>query len=154
MEKLASGIEINRAGDDALRIGSIRENEKQIRGLYQANRKTQKTAYSFIQQLKVIFRNPKTLFTGYENWLFRHQMVFTVTRIEHISRSEVSQLVDEVDRVASHAQFNGMNMQPEDLQQGNRNKCYYRSMWFILELIWTREREFYIGNYDCKSLWL
>jgi flagellin len=60
---------------------------------------------------------------------------------------EVSQLVDEVNRVASQAQFNGMNMLTGSFaQQGNR------SMFFQVGSNMDQRRQIFIGTMTAQAL--
>ena len=107
MEKLSSGLRINRAGDDASGLAVSEKMRSQIRGLIQAERNTQngisfiQTAEGYLQETQDIIQRLRELAVQASNGIYSNEdrMMISV---------EVSQLVDEVDRVASHAQFNGM----------------------------------------------
>lgn len=109
MEKLSSGMRINRAGDDASGLAVSEKLRTQIRGLNQANKNVEngvsfiQTAEGYLQETQDILHRIRELSVQAANGIYT-----TEDRMQ--IQVEVSQLVDEVNRVASHAQFNGMNM--------------------------------------------
>jgi flagellin len=109
IEKLSSGQRINRAGDDASGLAVSEKMRAQIRGLNQAERNIQ-NGVSFIQategyleETTNILQRVRELSVQAANGIYSDEDRMQI-------QVEVSQLVSEVDRVASHAQFNGMNM--------------------------------------------
>jgi len=109
MEKLASGLRINRAGDDASGLAVSEKMRAQIRGLNQASRNASdgisfiQTTEGYLQETQDVLQRLRELSVQSSNG------IYTAQDRQQI-QVEVSQLVDEVDRVASHAQFNTMNM--------------------------------------------
>jgi len=109
MEQLSSGMRINRARDDASGLAVSEQMRGQIRGLNQAERNIQngvnfiQTAEGFLQGTTDVLHRIRELAVQSANGIFTEsdRMMIQV---------EVSQLVAEIDRIASHAQFNGMNM--------------------------------------------
>ncbi|MCL2194166.1 MAG: flagellin, partial [Treponema sp.] len=109
MESLSSGQRINRARDDASGLAVSEQMRAQIRGLNQAERNIQngvnfiQTAEGFLQGTQDVLHRIRELAVQSANGIFSEsdRMMIQV---------EVSQLVAEIDRIASHAQFNGMNM--------------------------------------------
>ena len=109
IEKLSSGEKINRAGDDASGLAVSEKMRSQIRGLNQANRNIQ-NGISFIQategylgETTDILQRIRELSVQSANGIYSDEDRMQI-------QVEVSQLVAEVDRIASQAQFNGMNM--------------------------------------------
>jgi flagellin len=109
MEKLSSGERINRAGDDASGLAVSEKMRSQIRGLNQAS-KNITNAVSFIQttegylgETTDILQRVRELAVQSANGIYSDEDRMQI-------QVEVSQLVAEVDRIASVAQFNGMNM--------------------------------------------
>jgi len=109
IEKLSSGLRINKAGDDASGLAVSEKMRAQISGLNQAMRNTQ-DAVSFLQvtegyldETTKILQRMRELSVQAGNGIYSSQdrMLINV---------EMSQLVDEVDRIANQAQFNGMNI--------------------------------------------
>jgi len=102
IEKLSSGLRINRAGDDASGLAVSEKLRSQIRGLNQAERNIE-NAVSFIQttegylaETHDIMHRIRELAVQSANGIYSDE---DRTQIQ----VEVSQLVDEVNRIASHA---------------------------------------------------
>lgn len=109
MEKLASGLRINKAGDDASGLAVSEKMRGQIRGLLQAERNIEsgvsfiQTTEGYLQEIQDILHRVRELAVQSANGIYSNEDRAQV-------QVEINQLVDEVDRVASHAQFNQMNM--------------------------------------------
>jgi len=109
MEKLSSGLRINRAGDDASGLAVSEKMRSQIRGLNQAVRNIEdgisfiQTTEGYLQESQDILHRLRELSVQAANGIYSNEDRMQI-------QVEVSQLVDEVNRVASHAQFNGMNV--------------------------------------------
>lgn len=109
IEKLASGEEINRAGDDASGLAVSEKMRTQISGLLQAEKNAQ-NGLSFIQvaegsfqQINDIMQRIRSLSVQSANGIYSNEDRSQI-------QVEVSQLIDEIDRIASTAQFNRMKM--------------------------------------------
>jgi len=109
MEKLASGLRINRAGDDASNLAVSEKLRSQIRGLNQA-RKNIENAVSFIQTTEGYLDETQTILHRLRELSVQAANGIYTPEDRAQIQVEVTQLVDEVNRIASHAQFNGMNM--------------------------------------------
>ena len=109
MEKLSSGERINRAGDDASGLAVSEKMRSQIRGLNQASRNIQngvsfiQTTEGYLNETTDILQRVRELAVQSANGIYSDEDRMQI-------QVEVSQLVAEVDRIASQAQFNGMNM--------------------------------------------
>jgi flagellin len=109
IEKLSSGMRINKAGDDASGLAVSEKLRGQIRGLNQAERNIQngvsfiQTAEGYLQETQDILHRLRELSVQSANGVYTEEDRAQI-------QVEVSQLIDEVNRIASHAQFNGMNM--------------------------------------------
>ncbi|MCL2211538.1 MAG: flagellin [Treponema sp.] len=109
VEKLSSGMRINRAGDDASGLAVSEKMRSQIRGLLQAERNIQngvsfiQATEGYLQETQDILHRLRELSVQSANGIYSDEDRMQI-------QVEVSQLVDEVNRIASHAQFNGMNM--------------------------------------------
>jgi flagellin len=109
MEKLASGMRINRGGDDASGLAVSEKMRSQIRGLLQAEKNIQngisfiQTTEGYLQENQDIIHRIRELAVQASNGIYTPEDRMQI-------QVEVNQLVDEVNRIASHAQFNGMNM--------------------------------------------
>jgi len=109
MEKLASGLKINRGGDDASNLAVSEKLRAQIRGLNQASKNIQngvsfiQTSEGYLAETQDILHRLRELAVQAANGIYTQEDRAQI-------QVEVNQLVDEVNRVASHAQFNGLNM--------------------------------------------
>jgi len=109
LEKLSSGQRINKAGDDASGLAVSEKLRSQIRGLNQAERNIEngvsfiQTTEGYLQETQDIMHRLRELAVQSANGIYSDEDRMQI-------QVEVSQLVDEVNRVASHAQFNGMNL--------------------------------------------
>lgn len=109
MEKLSSGQKINRAGDDAANLAVSEKMRSQIRGLNQASKNVQngvsfiQTTEGYLTETTDILQRIRELAVQASNGVYSDEDRMQI-------QVEVSQLVAEVDRIASSAQFNGYNM--------------------------------------------
>lgn len=109
MEKLSSGERINRAGDDASGLAVSEKMRSQIRGLNQASKNIQngvsfiQTTEGYLAETTDILQRVRELAVQAANGIYSDEDRMQI-------QVEVSQLIAEVDRIASVAQFNGMNM--------------------------------------------
>jgi flagellin len=109
IEKLSSGLRINRAGDDASGLAVSEKLRSQIRGLNQAQRNIEngvsfiQTTEGYLQETQDILHRMRELAVQSANGIYTPEDRMQI-------QVEVSQRVDEVNRIASHAQFNGMNI--------------------------------------------
>jgi flagellin len=125
VEKLSSGQRINRAGDDASGLAVSEKMRAQIEGLRQAERNTEdgmsfiQTAEGYIEELSSILRRVRTLAVQSANG------IYTPEDRQQI-QVEVSSLVDEIDRIASQAEFNKQKLLTGAFARLNPTA----SMWF------------------------
>jgi flagellin len=109
IEKLSSGLRINKAADDASGLAVSEKLRSQIRGLNQADNNLQngvsfiQTAEGYLQETQDILHRLRDLSIQSANG------IYTDEDREQI-QVEVSQLVDEVGRIASQAQFNSITL--------------------------------------------
>ena len=147
MEKLASGMRINKAADDASGLAVSEKMRTQIKGLRQAERNTEdgmsfiQTTEGYMQSINDIIQRVRVLAIQSSNGIYTE-------KDRQMIQVEVSQLIDEVDRIASQAQFNKL-----DLLQGRYARGSTKgSMWFhVGPNIHQRERV-YIGTMTAKAL--
>lgn len=125
MERLSSGMRINRAGDDASGLAVSEKMRSQISGLRQAERNTEdgmsliQTAEGYLHQVTDIVQRMRVLAVQSSNG------IYTLEDRQYI-QVEISELVDEIDRIASQAEFNKMNLLLGDFSRINPRS----SMWF------------------------
>lgn len=110
MEKLSSGMRINRAGDDAAGLAISEKKRGQIRGLKQASRNAQdgisliQTAEGALNETHAILQRMRELAVQAAN----------DTNDDDTDRAalqaEVNQLLEEIDRIAEDTKFNGQSL--------------------------------------------
>lgn len=109
IEKLSSGQRINKAGDDASGLAVSEKMRSQIRGLNQAGQNIQ-NGVSFIQATEGYLGETTDIVQRLRELAIQSANGIYSAEDRMQIQVEVSQLVDEVNRIASHAQFNGMNI--------------------------------------------
>ncbi len=150
MEKLASGLRINRGGDDASGLAVSEKMRSQIRGLYQASRNIQsgvsfiQTAEGYLQESSDVIQRLRELSVQASNGIYSPEDRMQI-------QVEVSQLVDEVNRIASHAQFNGMNFLTGRFAQ-DTIAGEGATMFFHVGANMDQREVMYIGTMTAKAL--
>ncbi len=151
MQKLSSGIRINRAGDDASGLAVSEKMRSQIRGLNQASTNASngisfiQTSEGYLQETQDIINRIRELAVQSSNGIYTDEDRMQI-------QVEVSQLVDEVDRIASHAQFNGMNMLTGRFAREAGENTVTASMWFHIGANMDQRIRVFIGTMTAKSL--
>jgi flagellin len=153
IEKLSSGLRINRAGDDASGLAVSEKLRSQIRGLNQAERNIE-NAVSFIQategylgETHEILHRLRELAVQSANGIYSDEDRMQI-------QVEVSQLVDEINRIASHAQFNGMNTLTGAFADPTRGGTEIRSMYFQVGANMDQRERVFIGTMTAQALGL
>jgi len=146
LEKLSSGEQINRAGDDASGLAVSEKMRTQIGGLMQAE-KNALNGLSFIQvaegsyqQLADILQRIRVLAVQSANGIYSASDRFQI-------QAEVSQLVDEIDRIASSAEFNRMKMLRGDFARKSKTG----SMFFHVGANQDQRIQVYIATVGSKA---
>ncbi|MCR4627691.1 MAG: flagellin [Treponema sp.] len=153
MEKLSSGERINRAGDDASGLAVSEKMRAQIRGLNQASVNTQngisfiQTTEGYLQETTDIIQRIRELAVQASNGIYSDEDRMQI-------QVEVSALVSEVDRIASSAQFNGMNMLTGRFAQSNGENAVTASMWFHIGANMDQRVQVFIGTMTADALGL
>jgi len=147
MEKLSSGMRINRAGDDASGLAVSEKMRTQIQGLRQAERNTEdgmsfiQTAEGYLNQTSSIIQRVRVLAVQAANGIYSNED-------RQLIQVEVSALVDEVDRLASQAEFNKFKILTGDFSRTNPKA----SMWFQLGANKDQRERVYIGTMTAQAL--
>jgi|SRR5690606_14835330 len=109
IEKLSSGLRINRAGDDAAGLAISEKMRGQIRGLKMAQKNAQdaisliQTAEGAMQELHAILQRMRELAVQAAN--------DTNTDEDRAAlQNEISELIDEIDRIAQNTEFNTLKL--------------------------------------------
>jgi len=151
MEKLSSGIRINRAGDDASGLAVSEKMRAQIRGLNQASTNAQngisfiQTAEGYLQESEDIVQRLRELAVQASNGIYTEEDRLYI-------QIEVSALVDEIDRIASHAQFNGLNLLTGRFARQIGENVVPASMWLHIGANMDQREQVFIGTMTAKGL--
>jgi len=147
MEKLASGMRINRAGDDASGLAVSEKMRTQIQGLRQAERNTEdgmsfvQTTEGYLHQTSSILQRIRVLGVQSSNGIYSQDD-------RQLIQVEVSALVDEVDRIASQAEFNRFKLLLGEYSRVNPKA----SMWFHMGPNMHQRERVYIGTMTSEGL--
>ncbi len=153
MEKLSSGMKINRAGDDASGLAVSEKMRSQIRGLKQASTNAQngisfiQTTEGYLQETTDIVQRIRELAVQSSNGIYSAEDRMQI-------QVEVSSLIAEVDRVASAAQFNGMNMLTGRFARPTGENVVTASMWLHIGANMDQRTQVYIGTMSAMALGL
>ena len=153
MEKLSSGMRINRAGDDASGLAVSEKMRAQIRGLNQASENASngisfiQTTEGYLQETSDIVQRIRELAVQSSNGIYSDEDRMQI-------QVEVSSLIDEVDRIASAAQFNGMNMLTGRFARPTGENAVTGSMWFHIGANMDQRTQVYIGTMSATALGL
>ncbi|MDY2842466.1 MAG: flagellin [Treponema sp.] len=151
MEKLSSGEKINRAGDDASGLAVSEKMRGQIRGLNQASQNAQngisfiQVTEGYLQETTDIMQRIRELSVQSSNGIYSDEDRMQI-------QVEVSQLVAEVDRIASQAQFNGMNMLTGRFAAQSGENAVTASMWFHIGANMDQRMQVFIGTMTAAAL--
>ena len=151
MEKLSSGEKINRAGDDASGLAVSEKMRSQIRGLNQASQNASngisfiQVTEGYLQETTDIMQRIRELAVQSANGIYSDEDRMQI-------QVEVSQLVAEVDRIASQAQFNGMNMLTGRFAKSAGENSVTASMWFHIGANMDQRMQVYIGTLTAAAL--
>ena len=151
MEKLSSGMKINRAGDDASGLAVSEKMRSQIRGLNQASTNAQnglsfiQTTEGFLQSTTDIVQRIRELAVQSSNGIYTDEDRMQI-------QVEVSQLIAEVDRIASQAQFNGMNMLTGRFAKPTGENTVTASMWLHIGANMDQRAQVFIGTMTSQAL--
>ena len=151
MEKLSSGFRINRAGDDASGLAVSEKMRSQIRGLRQAEQNAQngisfiQVAEGYLQESQDILQRIRELAVQASNGIYSSEDRMQI-------QVEVSQLVDEINRIASHAQFNGMNMLTGRFARAMGENLVTGSMWLHIGANMDQREQVFIGTMTAQGL--
>ncbi|WP_456273258.1 flagellin Hag [Bacillus sp. AK031] len=105
MEKLSSGLRINRAGDDAAGLSISEKMRGQIRGLEQASRNAQ-DGISLIQTAEGALNETHSILQRMRELAIQGANDTNVTADRESIKDELQQLKKEIDRISSDTEFN------------------------------------------------
>ena len=109
MEKLSSGLRINRAGDDAAGLSISEKMRGQIRGLEQASRNSQ-DGISMIQTAEGALNETHSILQRMRELTVQAANDTNVTADRDAIKEELGALTSEIDRIATQTEFNTQSM--------------------------------------------
>jgi flagellin len=151
MEKLSSGMRINRGGDDASNLAVSEKMRAQIRGLNQAEKNVQ-NGVSFIQATEGYLQETEDVVHRIRELAVQASNGIYTPEDRSYIQVEIDQLVDEVNRIASHANFNGMNMLTGRFANAQKEGNPTASMWLHVGANIDQREQLYVGEMTSKSL--
>ena len=147
MEGLSSGMRINKAGDDASGLAVSEKMRTQILGLRQAERNTEdgmslvQTTEGCLEEITNIIQRMRVLAVQSSNGIYSDDD-------RQLIQVEISQLVDEVDRISSQAQFNKMNLLQGDFGRVSTTA----SMWIHMGPNMHQRERIFIQTMTARAL--
>ncbi len=153
MEKLSSGMRINRAGDDASGLAVSEKMRSQIRGLNKASENA-KNGISFIQTTEGYLQETEDIIQRIRELAIQSSNGIYTDEDRIMIQVEVSSLIAEVDRIASHAQFNGMNMLTGRFARPTGENSVTASMWLHIGANMDQRTQVFIGTMSAAALGL
>jgi len=152
--KLSSGLRINKAADDASGLAVSEKMRAQIRGLVRAEKNAMdgvsliQTAEGYLQESQDVVQRIRELAVQASNGVYSAEDRMYI-------QVEVSALVDELDRIASHAQFNGMNLLTGRFADAETvGGVATGSMWLHLGPNMDQRERLFIGTMTTEALGL
>lgn len=153
IQKLSSGHRITQAADDPSGLAVSEKMMAQVQGLQQASRNAAngismiQTAGGYLQETQDILQRLRELSVQSANGIYTAQ---DRTMIQ----VEVSQLVAEVNRVASSAQFNGLNLLTGRFARSTGTNTVTASMWLQVGANMDQRIQVFIGTMTATALGL
>ncbi|MGL5255147.1 MAG: flagellin [Brevinema sp.] len=153
METLSSGLRINRAGDDASGLAVSEKMRTQIRGLNRANMNVQddisfiQTTEGYLAETTNILQRVRELAVQSANGIYTNEDRGYI-------QVEVAQMVSEIDRIASQAQFNGLKMLTGLFAKPTAENPAQASMYFHVGANMDERIRAYVGTMNSQALGL
>ncbi len=153
VEKLSSGLRINRAADDASGLAVAEKLQTQVRGLKQAARNAE-DAISFIQTTEGYLDETHSILQRLRELAVQSANGIYTAEDRVMMQVEVSSLLNEVDRIANFAQFNTMRMLTGAFANPAAGGTPTASMWFHVGANPDQRIRAYIGTMTTAGLGL
>ncbi|MCK7607482.1 flagellin [Geobacillus stearothermophilus] len=116
IEKLSSGLRINRAGDDAAGLAISEKMRGQIRGLEQASRNAQ-DGISLLQTAEGALNETHSILQRMRELAVQASNDTNIDTDRAAIQQEIDQLKSEIDRIGNTTQFNSKNLLDGSLSQ-------------------------------------
>jgi len=153
IEQLSSGQRINRAGDDASGLAVSEKMRTQIRGLRQAERNTEdamafiNTVEGYLKETHELLQRIRELAVQASNGIYTDEDRMQI-------QVEISELIDEIDRIASQGQYNTMIVLTGRFADRSKGGFPTASMWFHIGANMDQREAVYIGTMNSQGLGL
>jgi flagellin len=147
LARLASGVRIVKAGDDATGLAVSEKMRTQVQGLRQAERNTEdgmsfvQTTDGYLDQMANILQRVRVLAIQSANGIYTNED-------RQLMQVEVSQLVSEVDRMASQAEFNRFKVFQGDFARDSKTG----SIWFHMGPNMHQRERVFVNTMSAKAL--
>ncbi|HMB01853.1 MAG TPA: flagellin [Spirochaetota bacterium] len=151
MEKLASGERINKAGDDASGLAVTEKMRAQIMGLHKASENAVngisfiQSTEGYLQESQDVLKRIRELAVQASNGIYSAEDRMQI-------QVEVSQLVDEVDRIASHAEFNELPLLQGQFARSVDGSQPENPIWFHIGANMDQRIKAYVGTMTADAL--
>lgn len=146
-------MRINSASDDPAGLAVSEKMRGQIRGLLRAQKNAEdgisliQTAEGYLNETTDVLQRLRELAVQAANGVYSDDDRLNI-------QVEVSQLIAEIDRIASHAQFNGMNLLTGKFAKPTIASESAASMWFHIGANLDQRIRVYIGTMSTQGLGL
>jgi flagellin len=151
IEKLSSGLRINRAGDDPAGLAVSEKMRSQVRGLRQAARNAE-DAVSFIQLSEGYLQEQQDILQRLRELAIQAANGIYTAEDRMQIQVEVSSLLQEIDRVATSAQYNGMRILTGRFANPAGGGTPTASMWFHIGANQDQRVRAFIGTMTTQGL--
>ncbi len=147
MAKLSSGERITKSSDDASGLAVSEKMRTQVNGLRQAERNTEdgmsfiQTADGFLDQVANVLQRVRVLAVQSANGIYTKED-------RTLLQVEVSQMIDEVNRMSSQAEFNRFKIMLGDFARDSKTG----SMWFHMGPNQNQRERAYVATMTAKAL--
>jgi flagellin len=153
IEKLSSGERINNGADDPAGLAVSEKMRSQVRGLMRAEKNVEdgisliQTAEGYLRETMEVLQRLRELAVQAANGVYDDDDRMNI-------QVEVAQLIDEIDRIASHAQFNGVNLLTGRFAKPQLSSEVAASMWLHVGANMDQRIRIYIGTMSSQGLGL
>ena len=151
IEKLSSGMCIKPGGDDPAGLAVSEKMRAQVRGLRQAARNVEdatsfiQTTEGYLQETQDVLHRVRELAIQSSNGIYTPEDRMQL-------QVEVSSLIAEVDRIATSAQFNGMNMLTGSFANSAGGGTPTASLWFHIGANADQRTIAFVGTMSSEGL--
>ncbi|WP_202406286.1 flagellin [Pontibacillus yanchengensis] len=125
MEKLSSGLRINKAGDDAAGLAISEKMRGQIRGLEQAQRNSQ-DGISMIQTAEGALNETHSILQRMRELAVQSSNDTNTTEDRAELQKEVDQLSEEITRISNNTEFNTQNLLNGGIDKSNLGEVKFQ----------------------------